>query len=926
VTNDFSQTGGTISSASAVNIAQAAGALEVISIGGTGTVTLNANSVSGDISLASGGGITGTTVTLNAGRDVSLDSAINGATVNINFGQQVAGAFTATAAITGTATITGGANADLFDFTGAPSITATLAGGGNSDTLKQAGGKTWTLDNAVANSGTSGTLTWSSVENLTDTANGVFNMGTGGSLSGNVTANAGSVSYASYATAATFKLNGAASSGLGGWSGITSATGSANSDTVVGAGQTYTITGSNAGNNGTVTWTSFENLTDTAAGTLKAANATWTLNGLNTGTVTNLAGTFSGMANLTDLAAGTFKMHGTGDGSITGNLVSTNPGSISYAGYTTPVTLQLSGAANQSTGITGTWSGLTTATGSSNSDSIKGTAQTYTITASNAGNNGTVSWTSFANITDTAAGTLKEANATWTITGSNAGTVTNLSGTFSGIANLQDTGTGTLKEANATWTITGSNAGTVTNLSGSFSGMGNLQDTANSGTLDATNATWTLNGSNTGTVSNLSGTFSGMANLTDLAAGTFNMHGTGNGSITGNLLSTSAGSISYAGYTTPVTLQLGGAANQSTGISGTWSGITTATGSSNSDTIKGTGQTYTITGLNAGNNGSVSWTSFENLTDVSSGTLRATGATWTLNGSNTGTVSNLSGTFAGMANLTDLGTGSFNMHGTGDGSISGNLNGGASGTMNYGGYGAAVTVSLSGAAGTTTGVGGTRTGVASFSGSGGSDTITGSGATYNLTSQNAGNSGGLSWSGFENVSDATGGLFNLFVASNNVTGKISSGGAGPATCVIPNSAACANLNSDVDISALNVSVGGTLFMTGAASSWNLTGAPQPATFGASNASANVFFNGACVGGPACGTVITITGSIGATVSQIATQALQEALDTDSVQKQIDYGFAGDVGTTPPMDHRIDDTGISTPQCFEESREGEACRN
>jgi hypothetical protein len=88
----------------------------------------------------------------------------------------------------------------------------------------------------------------------------------------------------------------------------------------------------------------------------------------------------------------------------------------------------------------------------------------------------------------------------------------------------------------------------------------------------------------------------------------------------------------------------------------------------------------------------------------------------------------------------------------------------------------------------------------------------------------------------------------------------------------------------------------------------------------------VFFNGACVGGPACGTVITITGSIGATVSQVSTQALQEALDTDSVQKQIDYGFAGDVGTTPPMDHRIDDTGISTPQCFEQSREGEACTN
>src|SRR5262249_12591593 len=224
------------------------------------------------------------------------------------------------------------------------------------------------------------------------------------------------------------------------------------------------------------------------------------------------------------------------------------------------------------------------------------------------------------------------------------------------IGNLQDTGTGTLKEANATWTITGANAGTVTNLSGSFSGMGNLQDTANTGTLRATGATWTLDGSNTGTVTNLSGTFAGMKNLTDLAAGTFNMHGTGDGSVTGNIVSMNPGSISYAGYTTAVTFELSGAANQSTGINGTWSGLTTATGSSNSDTIKGASQTYTITGANAGNNGTVSWTSFENITDTGTGTLKEANATWTITGANAGTVTNLSGSFAGIGNLQDTGT------------------------------------------------------------------------------------------------------------------------------------------------------------------------------------------------------------------------------------------------------------------------------
>src|SRR5438270_7168180 len=189
------------------------------------------------------------------------------------------------------------------------------------------------------------------------------------------------------------------STGIGGtWSGLGTAVGSSNSDTIKGPSQTYTITAANAGNNGALSWTSFENITDTGTGTLRATNAIWTLNAANAGTVTNLSGAFSGIGNLTDLAAGTFNMHGTGNGSITGNLVSTNPGSISYAGYTSAATFELTGSANQSTGIVGTWGGLSTAVGSSNSDTIKGANQTYTITGANAGNSAGVSWTSFENV------------------------------------------------------------------------------------------------------------------------------------------------------------------------------------------------------------------------------------------------------------------------------------------------------------------------------------------------------------------------------------------------------------------------------------------------------------------------------------------------------------------------------------------------
>jgi len=121
---------------------------------------------------------------------------------------------------------------------------------------------------------------------------------------------------------------------------------------------------------------------------------------------------------------------------------------------------------------------------------------------------------------------------------------------------------------------------------------------------------------------------------------------------------------------------------------------------------------------------------------------------------------------------------------------------------------------------------------------------------------------------------------------------------------------------------------GSVVLTGSASSWNLSGpaVPQPRfTPSSQSTGANVFYNNGCISGPACAGVFSVTASIGASVSQIAAQALKDAQSTDSVAKQIDYGFAGDVGTTPPMDHRIDETGISTPACFDESREGTACK-
>ena len=55
------------------------------------------------------------------------------------------------------------------------------------------------------------------------------------------------------------------------------------------------------------------------------------------------------------------------------------------------------------------------------------------------------------------------------------------------------------------------------------------------------------------------------------------------------------------------------------------------------------------------------------------------------------------------------------------------------------------------------------------------------------------------------------------------------------------------------------------------------------------------------------------------------QANNSIFSTDSVGLQINYGFAGDIGVSPSMDHRIDETGVSVPSCYTESRDNVACK-
>jgi hypothetical protein len=118
-----------------------------------------------------------------------------------------------------------------------------------------------------------------------------------------------------------------------------------------------------------------------------------------------------------------------------------------------------------------------------------------------------------------------------------------------------------------------------------------------------------------------------------------------------------------------------------------------------------------------------------------------------------------------------------------------------------------------------------------------------------------------------------------------------------------------------------------VWLQGSATSWTMTGPAIPLNpdFSPTAAATNITYNGSTLQGSGLGAVQQSGAIIGSTLAEIARAALLESQDTDSVAKQILYGFAGDVGTTPPMNHQIDDTGISVPGCFNESREGQTCK-
>src|SRR5690606_2472127 len=219
-------------------------------------------------------------------------------------------------------------------------------------------GATYTLANGTPDAGSGGGYSWTAFENITD-ATGTVDFATSGSVTGDVTADV--LDYDSYTQDLTLDITAGTitNGGVGGT--VTANTVNANAaqtNTVTGTGATYTLANGtpDAGSGGGYSWTAFENITD-ATGTVDFATS----------------------------------------GSVTGDVTADV---LDYSGYGSAVTFDLANGAGATTGIGGTWSGVTAVTGSGNSDTL--TAGAVTLTLANgtpdAGSDGAVSWTSFENI------------------------------------------------------------------------------------------------------------------------------------------------------------------------------------------------------------------------------------------------------------------------------------------------------------------------------------------------------------------------------------------------------------------------------------------------------------------------------------------------------------------------------------------------
>jgi hypothetical protein len=188
----------------------------------------------------------------------------------------------------------------------------------------------------------------------------------------------------------------------------------------------------------------------------------------------------------------------------------------------------------------------------------------------------------------------------------------------------------------------------------------------------------------------------------------------------------------------------------------------------------------------------------------------------------------------------------------------------------------------------------------------------------------AGGTGGIE---IVDVNNLTLGIVNAGAGIVNLTAGADMTGLG----TVPNVTGGTGIFSssggaDSQVTNLGVTFSGSLTLTGSATLWNFT----------SGSTANPFQRTAetigiqVAGGTILANIVQIQagnviGSVASAAAAVIVDEANKTFGTDSVAEDVEYGFAGEIGATPPMDHRIDQSGISLPRCVEEAREGAPCK-
>jgi len=608
----------------------------------------------------------------------------------------------------GTATGTGGF-ANIQNFIGNGS-NSTLTG---PNTIN-----TWTITGSNTGNINSSAFTFSAFGSLIGgTMNDSFVFMNGAGVTGAINGGAGanSFDYSAYASPVSVNIASGTATGTGGFSNIESFIGSSGS----------TLTGPNSAN-------------------------TWDIVGSDAGNINMSAFTFSGFGNL---IGGTLNdsFVFTGGVSVSGSIDGgTGINTLDYHLYTTPVSVNI---------------GAGTATGTAGIANIQnfigGSASSNTLAGPNTTN-------------------------TWSITATDAGNINASAFTFSAFENL-----------------TGGPFNDTFDFTSGFTVSGTVNGSTGSNTLLAPNSpnTWEIISNDTGTVAGI--TFLSIQNLTGNAM-TDDFIFQAGGGVQGNV--TGGGGVNtfdYSSYGASVFVIIG--EGLATGV-GSFSNIQNFIGSSGMTTLQGpnTINIWQITGTNAGNinSGAFTFTSFENLTGgtdddtfdftagfLISGTINGNGGsntllapdsnnTWTITSTGDGNVAGI--TFSSLQNLTG-GTLTDDFIFADGAGVSGAIDGGGGiNTFNYSAYTSPVFANIG--AGTTTGAGSFSNIQNFIGGESDSDTLTGPNTanTWNFTAQDQGdiNAGAFTFTSFENLTGGSSSdefIFNSALALN-VSGVLNGGG------------------------------------------------------------------------------------------------------------------------------------------------------